>query len=222
MQTADEINSLLEPETGWRVEIATSPHDQTEFLRLCRKAGESWERKETVAVLPRDSPVGVIVACGQVAAHYRELGQSDRLAQFDEDDAHLQLIKDAEDDLKAEGANFYRITHHYDIGNQDVYVDDPSGKLDGKRVALYCWFKACEWFGMSALVSNLGIASALVALYGFRHNATHPFATTVDLYHDAEGYGAYDALMNDPSLHRDGLRELLAPHVDGCDEPAAA
>ncbi|KVV07419.1 hypothetical protein [Burkholderia ubonensis] len=74
MKTADEINAILEPETGWRVEVAVSPHDQSEFLRLHRKAGGGWERKEFVASLPRESPVGVIVACGMVAGHYFALG----------------------------------------------------------------------------------------------------------------------------------------------------
>lgn len=218
IQTADEINEVLEPETGWRVEVAESPHDKSEFLRLHRRVGESWDQKEYVASFPRESPVGVVVACGQVAAHYHALGLSGSLAHLDDDEAHRQMIEDAEEDLKAEGAEVYRITHHYDIGNQDVYVRHPTGEVDGKRVALYCWFKACEWFGMSIVVSNLGIASAMVALYGFRHCATHPFATAVDLYHDAEGYREYESLMNDPALHRDGLREALAPHVDGREE----
>lgn len=75
MPTADEINALLEPETGWRVEVALSPHDQSEFLRLYRKTGIGWDEKEFIAALPRESPVGVIVACGMVAGHYFRLGQ---------------------------------------------------------------------------------------------------------------------------------------------------
>jgi len=230
MKTADEINALLEPETGWRVEVAVSPHDQSEFLRLYRKIGASWDQKEFVTSFPRESPVGVIVACGAVANHYYALGKSEPDEQSaiaepmsDEDNAYFnQMTADVEAELKAEGAKFYCITHHYDIGDQDVHVEDPTGEVDGKRVALYCWFKACEWFGNSVVVSNLGIATAMVALYGFRHNAKHSLSTTVDLYHDAEGYRDYDALMSDPSLHRDGLRELLAPHVDGRDVAVAA
>lgn len=124
-------------------------------------------------------------------------------------------FQDIENDLRADGKRYYRITHWYDIGNQDVFVEHRTGELDGKRVALYCWFKASEWFGSSALVSNLGVAAAMVSLYGFRHCATHPFATGVDLYSDAEGYPEYESLMSDPSLHREGLREALAPHVEG-------
>lgn len=124
-------------------------------------------------------------------------------------------FKDIEEDLRREEARIYRITHTYDIGNQDVYVEHPTGDVDGKRVALYCWFKASEWFGSAAIVSNLGIAAAMVSLYGFRHCATRHFCTTVDLYADAEGYPDYQSLMADASLHREGLRHALAPHLDG-------
>ncbi|MEZ7523842.1 hypothetical protein [Burkholderia vietnamiensis] len=133
----------------------------------------------------------------------------------EEDEAFDLMLSDAENDLRAEGEKVYRVTHHYDIGDQDVYVEHPTGDVDGKRVALYLWFKACDWFGYSVLVSNLGIASVMVAFYGFRHCAIHPFSTTVDLYSDAEGFRGYEELMSDTSLHRDGLREALAPHVDG-------
>lgn len=126
-------------------------------------------------------------------------------------------------DLEAEGKCVYRITHHYNIGNQDVYVEDPTGEIDGKYIALYCWYKACDWFGTGALISDLGIASVMVAFYGFRHCASHPFSTTVDLYHDTKGIGAekYQALMNDPALHRDGLREAMAPHIEGAEVPVS-
>lgn len=148
-----------------------------------------------------------------------DLGDSGELIQpAEQDDYDIDLS-----DLEAEGKRVYRITHHYNIGNQDVYVEDPTGEVDGKRIALYCWYKACDWFGTGALISDLGIASVMVSFYGFRHCATHPFSTTVDLYHDAEGIGAenYQALMNDASLHRDGLREAMAPHIEGAEMPVS-
>ncbi|HDR9758738.1 hypothetical protein KDX16_32120 [Burkholderia vietnamiensis] len=137
-------------------------------------------------------------------------------AMSSEEHEHFDaMAAEVEGDLKAEGAKIYRITHHYDIGNQDVYVEHPTGDVDGKQVALYLWFKAWDWFGSSVLISNLGIASVMVAFYGFRHCAAHPFSTTVDLYSDAEGLPGYDALMSDASLHREGLRDAMAPHVVG-------
>lgn len=74
LMTEEEINAILEPETGWRVEVAVSPHDESEFLRLFRKAGATWDTKEFVGAFPRESPVGVIVACGSVAGHYFRRG----------------------------------------------------------------------------------------------------------------------------------------------------
>ena len=117
-------------------------------------------------------------------------------------------------EFEAEARRRYRITHHYDIGNQDVYVEHPTGDVDGLRVALYCWFKASEWFGDAALVSNLGIASLMVAFYGFQHCAKS-LGTTIDLYADTERCTGeeFKALMQDGTLYREGLREAMAPHV---------
>ena len=117
-------------------------------------------------------------------------------------------------EFEAEARRHYRITHYYDIGNQDVYVEHPTGEVDGRRVALYCWFKASEWFGDAAMVSNLGIASLMVAFYGFEHCAKS-LSTTVDLYADTERCAGeeYKALMQDGALYREGLREAMAPHV---------
>ncbi|HGO6128507.1 TPA: hypothetical protein ACK3RK_007092 [Burkholderia cepacia] len=178
------------------------------------------QHKHVLTVTGRGNPVpfhiGLATASSALAAALQEHGIA--VSESSEEDDHFDaILADAEIDLKAEGEKIYRITHHYDIGDQDVHVEHPTGEVDGKRVALYCWFKACEWFGMSVVVSNLGIATAMVSLYGFRHCAVHPFSTAVDLYHDAEGFKGYDELMADPSLHRDALRELLAPHVDGQD-----
>lgn len=76
MKSIEEINAVLEPETGWQVELGVSPHDQSEFLRLYRKTGDTWKDREFVASFPRESEPGVIVACGMVARHYFKLGQS--------------------------------------------------------------------------------------------------------------------------------------------------
>lgn len=178
------------------------------------------QHKHVLTVTGGGNPVpfhiGLATTSSALAAALQEHGIA--VSESSEEDDHFDaMLADAEIDLKAEGEKIYRITHHYDIGDQDVHVEHPTGEVDGKRVALYCWFKACEWFGMSVVVSNLGIATAMVSLYGFRHCAVHPFSTAVDLYHDVEGFKGYDELMADASLHRDGLRELLAPHVDGQD-----
>ena len=138
--------------------------------------------------------------------------------KYEMDDAEVthieELSAEAEAEMQARGRHIYRVTHHYSIGNQDVFVKDPTGMMDGKRVGAYLFLKAYDFFDSPGfLVSNLGIAAAMVSLYGFEHCAAHPFATPVDLYHDVEGKSK--ELMADASLHREGIREALAPHLDG-------
>ncbi|WP_199028820.1 hypothetical protein [Ralstonia sp. ASV6] len=118
-------------------------------------------------------------------------------------------------EFEADGRRRYRITHYYDIGDQDVYVEHPTGEIDGRRVALYCWFKATDWFGDAAMVSNLGVASLMVAFYGFQHCARAYNSTPVDLYADTERCSGeeYRTLMQDGAFYREGLREAMAPHV---------
>ncbi|CAG9183749.1 hypothetical protein [Cupriavidus pampae] len=113
----------------------------------------------------------------------------------------------------------YRITHHYDIGNQDVYVTrrknegSAGDEVDARRAALYCWCVAEAAFGR-ILVSNLGIAAALCRFYGFTHHWATYGAQVVDLYGDLEGLGpAYAPLMADPALAREGLAQWLEPFV---------
>ena len=102
-----------------------------------------------------------------------------------------------------------RITHHYDIGNQDVFVERRTGDVDPKRAAIYCQFKAEECLGDREMM-NLGIAAALIAFYGFVHCAECE-CPAVDLYKDREAFcgEGYAALMADESLHREGLGEFL-------------
>lgn len=160
--------------------------------------------------------LGYATASSALSAALQQHGIAIRAPMSEEESTHFDsMCEGVEDELKAEGKKVFRITHHYDIGNQDVYVEHPTGAVDGRRVALYLWFKAWDWFGSAVLISNLGIAAVMVAFYGFRHCATHPCSTTVDLYFDAEGFRGYDELMSDPSLHREGLREVMAPHVAG-------
>lgn len=102
-----------------------------------------------------------------------------------------------------------RITHHYDIGNQDVFVERRTGDVDPKRAAIYCQFTAEKVAG-DREVMNLGIAAALIAFYGFVHCAECE-CPTVDLYKDREAFcgPGHAELMADASLHREGLEEFL-------------
>jgi len=110
----------------------------------------------------------------------------------------------------------FRLSHHYDIGDQSIYIERKTGAVDAKRAAVYCVFMSEEWYGRERLISNLGIAACLCAFYGFRHAAVTPLSTRIDLYYDKErmcGPG-YVEMMKDKSLNRDGLREFMAPFID--------
>lgn len=79
-----------------------------------------------------------------------------------------------------------RITHHYDIGNQDVFVERRTGDVDPLRAALYCQFQSEEWFDESSALTNLGIAAMLVMHYGFRQAAATDDCQMIDMYSERE------------------------------------
>lgn len=110
-----------------------------------------------------------------------------------------------------------RITHHYDKGNQDMYLSRKSGDVDPLRAALFCQFKCEEWHGQHNGLTNLGVAAMLVMHYGFRQEpvADHSLCRTIDMYVDREKACGplYFELMADLSLNRDGLREHMANFV---------
>lgn len=125
-----------------------------------------------------------------------------------------------EEQRRKEAERNYRIHHHYDIGNQDVYVERRTGEIDGKRAALYCQFQCEEWFGYDAILSNLAVGALLCMFYGYRHRAVAVLesATEIDMYSDREkACGApCSELLADTSLHRIGMRETMAMLVERC------
>lgn len=112
-------------------------------------------------------------------------------------------------------ARNFLIHHHYDIGDQGITVNAPIG-FNTRRAAIYMQFQAEEWFGNEKMVTNLGIAAALVTFYGCKHAARNSLGESIDMYADREAI-CHDAseLMADRSLARDGLRDFLAAHLDG-------
>lgn len=332
IHTIEEINAALEPETGWRVELAISEHDRSEFLRLYRMDGDTWEKKVFVWSLPRESPAGVLAACGGVARHYYQLGQASAsnattsvgfqflpkkidlpggvvariaLNPMPEPDEHgdykprqdcdiqVSLFRDdhliehrrwdtlidghstvvladgstlsaddlgeldaagwsqmvdvglipsaygsdgeevpfideeiarIEDEIESErrvsAMTTFRIRHHYDIGDQKVFVERRSGDVDAKRAAVYCEFQCTEWFGPGFMLSNLAVAAMLVMFYGYRHTAvvSDGSYTDIDMYSEREKACGelYAELMADESLRRDGMREVMARCLDPC------
>lgn len=109
----------------------------------------------------------------------------------------------------------YLIKHYYDLGDQAVTVRAPA-QLDPKRAAIYMQFWAEEWFGEEKIVTNLGIAAALVSFYGCKHSPRNRFGEVIDMHHDRETMCPNaSTLMADTSLYRDGLREFLSAHLHG-------
>ena len=116
----------------------------------------------------------------------------------------------------SDSTDVYCIKHFYDIGDQRIYVKRASGDTDAKRAALYCQFMCEEWFGPEKMLSNLGVASLLIAFYGYQHYCVAS-ATTIDMHQDRTTFCGdnYTQLIGDVTLHRDRLCEFMKPHVIG-------
>lgn len=135
----------------------------------------------------------------------------------DFDDAHI-----ADDERPC--VALYRIFHGMDIGDFSVYVAPKHGAPDTRRAALYCQFKAEEWYGEEVLLSNLGVASLLVQFYGHEQAPRLPELGSkwfIDLYSDREMFCGenWHRLMADQSLVRPGLMRAMHPFLMGWDSP---
>lgn len=106
----------------------------------------------------------------------------------------------------------YRIFHNYDIGDQSIYV---SSETDPTRAAVYCQFLAEEQLGDSVSVLNNGIYLALTQFYGCTKAEKSDSAIDLDLYWAREKMcGDHANLMADKTLHRDGIIDLIRPHIE--------
>lgn len=106
----------------------------------------------------------------------------------------------------------YRIFHHYDRGDQAVYL---TSETDPTRAAVYCQFLTEDHLGESTSVLNIGIAKALIQFYGCHPAEKTESAIDVDLYFARAGLcGDYKDLMADKSLHREGIIEVIRPHTE--------
>ena len=104
----------------------------------------------------------------------------------------------------------YKITHFYDIGNQEVYIQSHS-EIDVIKAAVYCQFKAEEWFDNSIVLSNLAIASLLITFYDCTHHFLVDDANVIDMGVDREKFCG-TGLCDDNSYDRDKLKEFIEPH----------
>ena len=109
----------------------------------------------------------------------------------------------------------YRITHTYQIGNQDVFI---SSEHDPTDEAIYLQFIAeTHPKGKNEnIVSNLGIASALVHFYGCKHCAYSENAKTIDLHLDRERRCGEWWIKNEKNspYSREGLFQYLEKHIE--------
>lgn len=118
----------------------------------------------------------------------------------------------------------YRIFHAMDFGDFSVFVAPKNGAPDTRRAALYCQFKAEEWFGDEVMLSNLGVASLLVQFYD--HEQAPRLRDLgpewyIDLYGDREAACGeeWHELMADQVLARQGLKRAMHPFLMGLDAP---
>lgn len=112
----------------------------------------------------------------------------------------------------------YAITHHYDIGDQRVYVEATGAdSADPKRAISYLVWMCDEWYGHRLMLSNLGAAAMLVVFYGYQHAASCA-CEIVDMYSDTEGRGPaiYQEILQDVTLHRPGLKAAMQPYLIDC------
>ncbi len=104
----------------------------------------------------------------------------------------------------------YKIHHHYDIGNQAIYV---SSKSDPTRAAVFCQFMSEEWFGYEHSLSNLAIANILVSLYGCWQAAETENYISIDMYSDREALCGNWKELKKEGLSRKELKIFIAPHI---------
>ena len=117
-------------------------------------------------------------------------------------------------------AEVFCIKHYYNIGDQRVFIKRKNGNISPVRAAVYCQFLAEQIFSEDACVSNFGIAAALIHFYGFRTfprvSENYEKCTIIEMYEARDCLcGHFHAeLMNDASLHRDGMKPFLEPFLE--------
>ncbi len=109
----------------------------------------------------------------------------------------------------------YKIFHTCDIGNQSIYVESDSDPTDA---AIYCQMLMEAKIDDSVIVSNLGIASALVTFYNCRHTSSTKGAINIDMHDERDnrcGTWFKNNVDNDEKsvFYRDGLVNFLKPHL---------
>lgn len=119
------------------------------------------------------------------------------------------------------GRKTYCITHHYNIGDQDVYIEAKRG-FDVIGAAVYLQRKAEELSGDDCMtLSGLAIANAIVSLYGCENGMRRNNAVLVDMHQEREKRARKDimaSLKNNPEIARsdEEILTFLKPHFHYC------
>lgn len=120
----------------------------------------------------------------------------------------------------------YCLWHYYEfkVEKLEICLERVSGDVDPVRAAVYCQFKAEEWFAKDVSLQTFGIAAALIAFYGFKR-IPYCWAAAkndrrfvdIELYEERDALcdpDSYTELVNDPTLFREGLKEFLYPYTE--------
>lgn len=154
----------------------------------------------------------------RMSLHARECAEISRLLLASSVNAltiETLTVEGLEEELTRAADQAFRIFHHYDVGNQAVYIRRQSGSADVRRAAAYIQTMAGKWFGVNADLGNLAIASALVAFYGCQHWSETSLCQQIDMYSVRSSlFDRSDQIGLDTMLQREGLREYIARHVD--------
>lgn len=107
-----------------------------------------------------------------------------------------------------------QVYHRFDVQEPSAYVRRTEAAADVERAVAHVQFMAQRWFGPSALVTNKGIGIALCQLYGFVQ-ADPGEGERLDIYTTLESLRGSDLeVMSDPTLYREGLREVVEKHLE--------
>jgi hypothetical protein len=113
---------------------------------------------------------------------------------------------------RLDNKGIYRIFHSYDLGDQSVYIFQANSQVNAKEAALYLQFKAEEYFGSDAWLSNLGLAALMIQFYGFQQCALTNNCEQINMYSDRERACTseiYQSLISKKELHRENIQHQL-------------
>lgn len=113
------------------------------------------------------------------------------------------------------GMKTYKIFDVHNIGHRGIYIDSDENPIE---FAVYCQLFMEFMVENCVSVSNLGIASALVAFFGCEHGATCESAIPIEMYSERENHFGEWFIENvqsgdESKFFRKGLYDYLLLHI---------